>query len=170
MLLHGCFNIGISWPQTQYLKMFLKFSRGAELQPPRASRTLSFPQICRFCVSSFNANEEERGGSRRRVGVWPWAAWGHGTMRSAYSGCFTMTKHTTINPFLLNFMVHVLQGVKAKVPFPQFLLNHGGDNPNYSLVVELLGTSKNRRFMRHSIKAERLSKLQSTTHVAHAWS
>ena len=90
-------------------------------------------------------------------------------MRSAYSGCFTMTKHTTINPFLLNFMVHVLQGVKAKVPFPQFLLNHGGDNPNYSLVVEL-GTSKNRRFMRHSIKAERLSKLQSTTHVAHAWS
>ena len=70
----------------------------------------------------------------------------------------------------LNFMVHVLQGVKAKVPFPQFHLNHGGDNPNYSLVVELLGTSKNRRFMRHSIKAERLSKLQSTTHVALAWS
>ena len=91
-------------------------------------------------------------------------------MRSAYSGCFTMTKHTTINPFLLNVIVHVLQGVKAKVPFPQFLLNHGGDNPNYSLVVELLGTSKNRRFMRHSIKAERLSKLQSTTHVALAWS
>ena len=102
MLLHGCFNIGISGPQTQYLKMFLKFSRGPELQPLRASRTLSFPQICRFCVSSFNANEEERGGSRRRVGVWPWAAWGHGTMRSAYSGCFTMTKHTTINPFLFH--------------------------------------------------------------------
>ena len=81
-----------------------------------------------------------------------------------------MVKHATINPFLLNVMVHVLQGVKAKVPFPQFLLNHGGDIPNYSLVVELLGTSKNQRFMRHSIKAERLSKLQSTTHVALTWS
>ena len=91
-------------------------------------------------------------------------------MRSVYSGCIAMARHKTINPFLLNVMVHVLQGVKAKVPFPQFLLNHGGDNPNYSLVVELLGTSKNRRFMRHSIKAEQLSKLQSTTHVAHAWS
>ena len=72
-----------------------------------------------------------------------------------------MAKHTTINPFLLYVMVHVLQGVKAKVPFPQFHLNHGGDNPNYSLVVGLLETSKNRRFMRHNIKAEWLSKLQS---------
>ena len=29
------------------------------------------------------------------------------------------------NPFLLHVVVHVLQGVKAKVPFTQFLLNHG---------------------------------------------
>ena len=29
------------------------------------------------------------------------------------------------NPFLLHVVVHVLQGVKAKVPLPQFLLNHG---------------------------------------------
>jgi hypothetical protein len=91
-------------------------------------------------------------------------------MRSAYSGCIAMARHTTINPFFLNVMVHVLQGVKAKVPFPQFLLNHGGDNPNYRLVMELLGTSKNQRFMRHSIKAEWLSKLPSTTHVALTWS
>ena len=43
MLLYGCFNIDISGPQTQYLKTFPKFSRGAELQPLQASRTLSFP-------------------------------------------------------------------------------------------------------------------------------
>ena len=41
--------------------------------------------------------------------------------------------------------VHVLQRVKAKVPFPQFLLNHGSDNPQYSLVVEIQETSKNRQ-------------------------
>ena len=29
------------------------------------------------------------------------------------------------NPFLLHVVVHVLHGVKTKVPFPQFLLNHG---------------------------------------------
>ena len=29
------------------------------------------------------------------------------------------------NSFLLHVAVHVLQGVKAKVPLPQFLLNHG---------------------------------------------
>ena len=41
--------------------------------------------------------------------------------------------------------VHVLQRVKAKVPFPQFLLNHGSDNPHNSLVVEIQDTSKNRQ-------------------------
>ena len=71
MLLYGCFNIDISGPQMQYLKPFSKFSRGAELLPLRASRTLSFPQTRRFSVCIFNANEEERGESRRRVGVWP---------------------------------------------------------------------------------------------------
>ena len=44
MLLYGCFNIDISGPQSRYLKTFPKFSRGAELQPLRASRTLSFPE------------------------------------------------------------------------------------------------------------------------------
>ena len=29
------------------------------------------------------------------------------------------------NPFLLDVVVHVLQGVKAKIIFPQFILNHG---------------------------------------------
>ena len=73
MLLYGCFNIEISWPLTQHLKMFPKFSRGAELQPLRAtfSRTLSFPQTRRFGVCSFNANDEERSGSRRRGGRGP---------------------------------------------------------------------------------------------------
>ena len=136
MLLYGCFNIDISGPLTQYLKSFPKFSRAAELQPLRASRTLGFPQMRRFCVSSFNANEAERGGSRRRVGVWPWAACGHGTMRSAYSGWFKMAKHTTINPFLLNVMVHVLQGVKAKVPFPNSFWTRPEITPTMSLVVE----------------------------------
>ena len=63
------FNVDISVPQTQYLKTFPKFSRCAELQPLRASRTLSFPQVHRFGVFSFNANEGEKGGSKRRVGV-----------------------------------------------------------------------------------------------------
>ena len=60
MLLYGCFNIDISGPQTQYLKTFPKFSWGADLQPLRASRTLSFPQTHRFGVCSFNANESRR--------------------------------------------------------------------------------------------------------------
>ncbi|CAL8321932.1 unnamed protein product [Boreogadus saida] len=29
------------------------------------------------------------------------------------------------NPFLLHVVVHVLEGVKAKVNLPQFILNHG---------------------------------------------
>ena len=41
------------------------------------------------------------------------------------------------NPFVLHVMVHVLQGVKAKVPFPQFL------TPTTSLVVEIPETSEN---------------------------
>ena len=67
MLLYGCLNIDINGPLTQYLKTLPKFSRGAELQPLRASPTLSFPQTRRFGVSSFNANKEERG--RSRVGL-----------------------------------------------------------------------------------------------------
>ena len=45
--------------------------------------------------------------------------------------------------------VHVLQGAKAKVPYPQFFLNHGWDNPYYSH-VEIQETSKNWRVMRHN--------------------
>ena len=44
MLFYVFFNIGISGQLTQYSKTFPKFSRGAELQPLRASRTLSFPK------------------------------------------------------------------------------------------------------------------------------
>ena len=45
MLFYVFFNIGISGQLTQYSKTFPKFSRGAELQPLLASRTLSFPQM-----------------------------------------------------------------------------------------------------------------------------
>ncbi|CAL8338343.1 unnamed protein product [Boreogadus saida] len=55
------------------------------------------------------------------------------------------------NPFLLHVVVHVLEGVKAKVPFPQFLLNHGSDNPHNSLVVEIQDTSKNRQETRVTV-------------------
>ena len=50
------------------------------------------------------------------------------------------------NSFLLHVAVQSgLQGVKAKVPFPQFLLLHGRDNPHttMSLVVETPETSEN---------------------------
>ena len=68
MLLNGFFNIIISGPLTQYLKTFPKFSRGAELQPLQASRTLSLPQSRRFGVCSFNANKEERGDFKEEGG------------------------------------------------------------------------------------------------------
>jgi hypothetical protein len=68
MLLYGCFDIDIVGPLTQYLKTFPKFSRGAELQPLRTSRTLSFPQTRCFGVGSFNANEEEGGMAKEEVG------------------------------------------------------------------------------------------------------
>ena len=58
MLLYGCFNKDIRVHLTQYWKSFLKFNRGAELQPLRASRILSFPQKRSFGVCNFNANEE----------------------------------------------------------------------------------------------------------------
>ena len=35
------------------------------------------------------------------------------------------------NPFLLHAVQSGLQGVKAKVPLPQFLHNHGGETPHY---------------------------------------
>ena len=40
--------VGVSRPLIQYLKMFKKFSLGAELQPLRASPTMSLPQTCSF--------------------------------------------------------------------------------------------------------------------------
>ena len=77
---HSCQDHTQNHILIEYLKMFKKFSPGAELQPIRASPTMSFPQMCRFF----------RSGSMRRVGVWPWVAYGHGTMYSVYSAkrCF----------------------------------------------------------------------------------
>ena len=57
MLFYVFFNIGISGQLTQYSKTFPKFSRGAELQPLRASRTLSFPQM-----RCFGGRVKEEGG------------------------------------------------------------------------------------------------------------
>ena len=51
MLLYGCFNIGVSEPLIQYLKTFKKYSLGAELQPLRASPTMSFPKNVLFLVA-----------------------------------------------------------------------------------------------------------------------
>ena len=48
MLLYECLYIGVSGPLIRYLKMFKKFSLGAELQPLRASPTMSSPQTCPF--------------------------------------------------------------------------------------------------------------------------
>ena len=50
--------------------------------------------------------------------------------------CFPLEPHFSLpglkwetiagnNPFLVHVAAHVFQGVKAKVPFPQFILNHG---------------------------------------------
>ena len=47
------------------------------------------------------------------------------------------------NPFLLHVAVHVLQGDKGKVPFPQFLLTMAELTPTTSLVVEIPETSDN---------------------------
>ena len=44
------------------------------------------------------------------------------------AGYFAQHKRETFaanNPFLLHVVVHVLEGVKAKVPSPQFILNFG---------------------------------------------
>ena len=85
-----CFNIGISGPQTQYSKTSPKFSRGAELQSLRNSRTLSFPQTRCF-------------GGRVKAGQG--GGWGCGpeqlvatdsTMRSVYGGCIAMARR---NPY-----------------------------------------------------------------------
>ena len=52
----------ISGPLTKCLKTFPKFSHGAELQPLRASRTLSFDQMCCFSVCSFNEMRRREAG------------------------------------------------------------------------------------------------------------
>jgi hypothetical protein len=86
MLLHECFYKAVSGPIIEYLKMFKKFSRGAELQPLRASPTLSFPQTCRFL-------EAGQGGG-----------WGCGPEQLAatvpcahvYSGCIAMARRTQL--------------------------------------------------------------------------
>jgi hypothetical protein len=48
MLVYGCLWCYWSLNTVAYLKTFKKFSLGAELQPQRASPTMSFTQTCRF--------------------------------------------------------------------------------------------------------------------------
>ena len=86
MLLYGCFYIAVSGPLIQYLKTFNKFSFGAELQPIRASHTMSFPKTCRFLEAG------------------PGGGWGCDPEQLAamvpcanvYSGCITMVMHTQL--------------------------------------------------------------------------
>ena len=63
----------------------------------------------------------------------------------ANSGTSAMGRGETIpgnNSFLFHVVVQSgLQGVKAKIPFPQFLLNHGRDNPTPLRVAPELPTT-----------------------------
>ena len=94
MLLYGCLYIGVDGPLIQYLKTFKKFSLGAELQPLRASPTMSFPQTCRLLEAG------QDGG------------WGCGPEQLAatavpcarvYSGCIAMVRHTAFSSVLKIF-------------------------------------------------------------------
>ena len=86
--IYGCFNIGISGPQTQYSKTSPKFSRGAVTATPNQSH-IEHPPNALFRWAC-------QGRSRRGVGVWPWAACSHSTMRSVYGGCIAMARR---NPY-----------------------------------------------------------------------
>ena len=77
MLLYGCFYIVVSGPLIQYLKTF---SFAAELQPLRASPTMSFPQTCR----SFEAGQ---GGG---LGCGPEQLAATVPCACVYSGCIAM--------------------------------------------------------------------------------
>ena len=48
MLHNECFYIGVRGPLIQYMKTFMKFSLGAELQPLRASNELSTNSISKL--------------------------------------------------------------------------------------------------------------------------
>ena len=86
MLLYECFYIAVSGPLIQYLKTFKKFRLGAELQPLRASPTMSFPQTCLFLEAG------------------PGGGWGRGPEQLAatvpcanfYSGCIAMARRTQL--------------------------------------------------------------------------
>ena len=110
--IYGCFNIGISGLQTQYSKTSPKFSRGAELQSLRNSRTLSFPQTRCFggrvkagqgggwgCGPEQLVATTMRSVYGGRVKAGQGGGWGCGpeqlvatdsTMRSVYGGCIAM--------------------------------------------------------------------------------
>ena len=99
---------------------------------------MSFPQTCRFL-------EAGQGGGwgcgpEQLVATVPCASVGASAAAVVPRGGCALRQRAaghrreTIagnNPFLLHVVVHVLQGVKAKVPFPQFILHHGWDNPHY---------------------------------------
>ena len=101
MLFYGSFYIGVSGPLIQCLKTFKKFSRGAELQPLRASPTMSFLQTCRF---------SEAGGG-----------WGCGPSQLAatvlcahvYNGCIAMARRTKLLGVFCNYLEH--SGVLRRV-------------------------------------------------------
>ena len=90
MPLDGRIYIGASGPLIQYLKTFKKCSIDKELQPLRASPTMSFLQTCRFL-------EAGQGGG-----------WGCGPEQLAatvpcgrvYSGCIAMVRHTAFSSVL----------------------------------------------------------------------
>ena len=54
-----------------------------------------------------------------------------GTSAGGPSAGLKLETFAANNPFLLHVVVHVLDGVKAKVPSPQLILNLAWDNPHY---------------------------------------
>ena len=92
---------------------------------------MNFPQSCRFLEAGPGRGvalccplpaAEHRGASRR------WGLAAVGPRQRAAQGPLRPETVAGNNPFLLHVALHVLQGVKAKVSFPQVLLNHGWDN------------------------------------------
>ena len=66
MLHYGYYNMDISGPLTQYEDV-PEIQLWCRVTATTSQSHIDFPQTRRFGVCSFNANEEERGGSRRRV-------------------------------------------------------------------------------------------------------
>ena len=93
MLLYGCFYIVVSGPLIQYLKTF---SFAAELQPLRASPTMSFPQTCR----SFEAGQ---GGG---LGCGPEQLAATVPCACVYSGCIAMARRTQLLAVFCSILEH----------------------------------------------------------------